>query len=128
MLDVLDKVSSLGGAEKLYDFLGKNYPQMIVNNFRTNTQNRHESLNSDDVFSSYTPDIVTYPRRIIFSGEARELRKRVNEFLLDKIAHDKLFLGDKAYVEYLTKSDSYLKDSIPLKNWQIAAYRNKNNL
>jgi hypothetical protein len=129
MKKTLVKVDSLGGSEKLSIFLRQHFPQMIKSEITDEQKVQdQDSLNKHAVFDSYVPGILSYPRRIIFVGPKRELMKEVRQFTFDKPIHDSLIVDDRAYVEYLERADMHLKDSIPLKNWQIAVYRNKNSL
>ena len=96
-------------------------------------QHDADSIDRHQIFPSYSPGILTYPRRIILIGSLRDLRKQVREFVLDKPVHDSLFMEDsesqhRVYIEYLEKSDMHLRDAIQMKSWQIAAYRNKHTV
>ena len=83
------------------------------------------SYDFDNIFIHYNPIVLTYPRRIIFTGPSRELQKKVREFIIDKIKSDYIILGERAYIEYLKKIDEMIMNKIPLSNWQIAAYRQR---
>jgi len=129
MKETLQKIDNSSGSERLALFLRKNFPQMIKSGTTaTQKQDDSEHLNSHGVFDSYVPGILTYPRRIIFVGPKRELIREVRQFCLDKPVSDSIIVEDRAYVEYLDSTDLHLQDAIPLKNWQIAAYRNKHSV
>jgi|6_EtaG_2_1085325.scaffolds.fasta_scaffold68385_2 hypothetical protein len=129
MSKTLGTIGDKGGSERLTKFLRKYYPQMIKDDISAADRvGDADSINRHQIFTSYSPGILTYPRRIILVGPLHELRKEVGEFVLDKPVHDSILVDDRAYIEYLEKSDMHLKDSIPMKNWQIAAYRNKHKL
>lgn len=120
MKELLNTIQKMGGDNNIAEFLVKNYPNMIEG-YTSDVADHDDS----DIFDHYSPGVLTYPRRIIFVGTKKELQKRVREFVLDKIKSDYIIIGDKAYVEYLEKDDKSLLDQIPLRNWKIAAYRQK---
>lgn len=121
MKDMINQISIAGGNDTLLDFITSNYPNMIDGHVKS-----LDSVQSDDVFAFYDSRILSYPRRIILEGEQYLLKKRVAEFLLDKIKYDSIIIGNKAYIEYLTREDKNLVDKIPNNNWQIANYRLRN--
>lgn len=119
MKDLLVEIQDNGGGDAIAEFLMKHYPHMIEGGVKT------QAGDYDEVFTHYNPSILTYPRRIIFTGPKRELSKKVREFELDKLKSDHIIVGDRAYIEYLEKSDAAIAEQIPLSNWQIAAYRQR---
>lgn len=129
MLELLKRIEAMdGGADKLEAFISKNYAHMMITDDATPRPVPVQSQTVQQVFQYYNPNLLTYPRRIVFEGDERSLAKTINEFVLDKIKYDSLILNGKAYVEYLTQADRLIINSIPVTNWQIAAYRLKNNL
>jgi hypothetical protein len=114
MKSILAEIENQG---EIVSFLQKHYPTMIEGSV--------QAFAGDGVFTHYNPSILTYPRRIIFVGPKRELQKKVNDFLLDKIKGDYIIIGNRAYVEYLKKEDIVVSDQIPQHNWQIAKYRQR---
>jgi len=126
MTEILNEIKKCGGDNDLGAFLSKHYPHVIISNEST----PDIVGESDDVFEYYNPNILSYPRRIIFTGDQRSLKRTINEFVLDKIKYDSIIIGDKAYIEYLTSDDAGIVDKIPNHNWQIPSYRlkmSKNN-
>lgn len=119
MKSLLAEIQEHGGGDEIATFLQRHYPTMIEGGVQTSAGDY------DDVFTHYNPNILTYPRRIIFTGPKRQLQKRVREFVLDKLKSDHIIVGDRAYVEYLEKADAAIADKVPLDNWQIAAYRQR---
>lgn len=119
MKDLLEQIQKNGGSDAVSDFLRKHYPHMIEGGTAASNSD------FDNVFVHYNPIVLTYPRRIIFTGPARELQKKVREFTIDKIKSDYIILGERAYIEYLDKTDEIIMSKIPLSNWQIAAYRQR---
>jgi hypothetical protein len=126
MSDLLKMIDEIpGAAEKLIDFLKQHYPTVLIND----DGSKHRvtpavAVPKDaEIFEHYNPDILTYPRRLILTGEPEGLKKRTQEFLLDKLKSDFVFLGDRAYIEYIPREDAHIKDQIPTKNWRIAAWR-----
>lgn len=123
MIQTLEDIKRIGGYSVLYDFIKSNYPYMVVDDYKL-------SLNEDKnnvIFPGYRPNILTYPKRIIFSGEKEDLVNRINHFVRDKLKHDHIIIGNQGYVEYLDVSDKHIVDKIPMNNWLIANYR-KNNI
>lgn len=129
MKDTLKRINKLGGSDQLALFIKTNFPQMIKEELSLEQKDKDgKVLNKHAIFDTYMPGILTYPRRIIFVGPKRELTKEVNEFTSQKPVYDCIIVDDRAYIEYLEETDMHLKDVIPLKNWQIAIYRNKNKV
>jgi len=120
MIKVLEEIGKLNGNDKLLNFLQQHYPHALVD---SQPKVEMKTVAVDEIFEHYNPNLLTYPRRIIFTGSSRELKTKVQSFLLDKIKSDFIIVDGKAYVEYLTNEDSQLKDSIPMKNWKIAAWK-----
>jgi len=124
MADVLRKIDRLNGEGDLFDFLSVYHPDVIQEDITTEQiRSDSESFDVHNVFEVYKPDIITYPHRIIFVGSPDDLRQQIKEFIADKIKHDFIIIDDRAYIEYLTKSDLKIVDQIPEKNWQITTYR-----
>lgn len=120
LLKELEKIPE--GVEKLFEFLQKHYPHMIVKETAAQPEKKAAPAKPvGPVFSHFNPNVLTYPRRQILEGE--DLRQRVQEFMLDKIKGDFVIVDGKAYVEFLERADAPLVDKIPAKNWQIAAWR-----
>lgn len=119
MVETLDIISNNGGYEQLLDFIRINYPYMVIDDYVHSPRN----VIRDEVFPDYVPDLLTYPRRIVFVGEPDELNIRIQKFTFDKIRYDSIIVGNKGYVEYLTQTDAAIIDQIPMSNWLIAGYR-----
>lgn len=109
------------GSAALGEFLNRHYPYMVEGG----SAPAIEKSNQSDIVFECNPKLLTYPRRIIFTGDQRSLQRKIAEFTLDKIKHDSIIVGNKAYIEYLTKDDRHLASSIPDGKWLIAAYRLK---
>lgn len=124
MVELLKEMEKIpGGVEKLFEFLEKHYPHMIVREQKAEAKKAPAPVKSPvgPVFQHFNPNVLTYPRRQVLEGE--DLRQRVQEFMLDKIKGDFVIVDGKAYVEFLERGDAPLADKIPAKNWQIAAWR-----
>lgn len=118
MLDTLAALQDSGHIDTFSEFILTNYPYIIEG---------HEAKMpkyNGPVFE-YNPDIITFPRRMVFTGESNEVKRKLNSFLLDKYRHDSIIVDNIAYIEYLTREDKDIEDKIPAKNWLIAAYRIK---
>lgn len=131
MVELLKEFEQIPGAvEKLFEFLSKHYPHMILKEDQpTKAPAKSQPAPAPKpnlggaVFPYFNPQILTYPRRQIFEGD--DLERRAKEFLLDKLKSDFVIVDGKAYVEYLERADAQLESKIPQKNWQIAAWRLK---
>lgn len=122
MEETLPKIEQAGGMGILLEWISSNYPHMLED---STIKPKAAIKSSDPVFEYFNPNVVTYPRRKIFKGDANSLHKQVNEFVLDKIRYDSIIIKDTAYVEYLAESDRALLSKIPQSSWQIAQYRLK---
>ncbi len=123
MVELLKEVEKVPeGVEKLFGFLEKHYPHMIVREASAQRpEPKKQTQPVGPVFQQFNPNILTYPRRQILDGD--DLKQRVQEFMLDKIKGDFVIVDGKAYVEFLERVDVPLAEKIPAKNWQIAAWR-----
>jgi hypothetical protein len=123
MMETLTEIERLDGGDQLISFLTQHYPHMLVAEQGEKLATNTAKSGSDEIFEHYNPNILTYPRRLIFTGAEHELRKRVQSFLVDKIKSDYEIVGEKAYVEFLNREDAAVAASVPIKNWLIAAWR-----
>lgn len=120
MIELLREVEKEGGTDKLFEFLQAHYPHMLVNE---DTLPVKVKTADDPIFPYFNPALLTYPRRRIIEGA--DLKKKVQEFLLDKGTCDYVIVGGRAYIEYLDRKDAAIVDKIPAKSWKIAAWRLK---
>ncbi len=83
------------------------------------------TVNRDDkkIFSFYSPGMLTFPQRIIFSGPKESLEKRVKLFIADKKGVDYLIIDDKAYIEYFELRYSDVIDQISEEDRELYKYR-----
>lgn len=124
MVEFLKELEKMpGGAEKLFEFLEKHYPHMIVRDSSAQKPWSEPKRSVDPVFPQFNPNVLTYPRRQILDGE--DLVRRIQEFMLDKIKGDFVIVDGKAYIEFLERVDASLVDKIPLRNWLIASWRSR---
>jgi hypothetical protein len=109
----------------LESFLMKNFPAIIIDDMKSFEQKRvsKEIENKHKVFTYYDPVLVTFPRRIIFSGG--DLQKSVQDFCIKQFYSEWIIIDDRAYIEYLQPDVATYKPNIPEKNWQIRAYKKK---
>lgn len=111
------------GTERVYDFLNKHYPHMLVKDGQPQAE-RDPEVVGGPVFGYFNPDLLTYPRRVILEGGSeRELTRRAKEFLIDKIKGDFVVVDGRAYLEFLSRVDVAVVDQVPAKNWMIAEWR-----
>ena len=83
--------------------------------FTNNATNKH------GVFSSYNPKILTFPHKIILTGD--NLEEQVESFIRDKIGVDYIVVEDHAYIEYFLSKYGDIVDSVPRENRDIYSYR-----
>lgn len=120
MMDTLDLISDKGGYEQILDYIRSNYPYMVVDDeYRAKTR----TTIADEIFPYYKANILTFPRRVILDGQPDDLAKRIQAFTFDKLKHDSIIVGNRGYVEYLTKDDVKIAEQLPLSSWLIAHYR-----
>jgi hypothetical protein len=103
--------------DKLANYMVANFPYML-DDIDDIPITRHKGR----VFE-FDPHLLTYPRRMIFSGSLLEIKRRINSFVLDKIKYDSIIVDGIGYVEYLLPEDKDITGSIPIKNWKIAKFR-----
>lgn len=118
MVEVLDHIQTDGNIEALHNFIRVNYPFMIA---------KGKTLIEDNPFPDFIPEILTFPRRIILEGDRPQLSKMLLSFIKDKLKYDYIMLGNRCYVEFLTKGDEEVLKQINTNDWLIANYR-KNKL
>ena len=118
MVETLAAIESAGGGDLLVAFLKEQYPYMLVGNPTPVGA-------TDPVFEHYNPNVLTYPRRLILVGQ--DLQRQIRSFVIGKLKHDSVVVGDKAYIEYLNREDAEVAKSLPLKCWRIAAWRLRSN-
>jgi hypothetical protein len=119
MSDILRQVEKKGGGEALLTFLKRQYPHMLIDD--TPVPTVAETQPTTKVFDHYNPAILTYPRRFILTGP--ELSRQVQSFIIDKLKSDYVIVDGVAYIEYLTKADAHVKDSIPIDNWAVSKWK-----
>jgi hypothetical protein len=84
------------------------------------------NLNKHGVFEAYRPNILTFPKKMIFVNPSRtQLEAIVKHFLRDKISFDFIIVDDRAYVEYFESSQQTEAGRIPRESRDIYKYRLK---
>ncbi len=84
------------------------------------------NLNKHGVFESYRPNLLTFPKKMIFVNPSREqLEAIVKHFLKDKISFDYLIIDDRAYVEYFDSQYQSEANGITRESRDIYKYRLK---
>ena len=122
MEETLQLITEANKQLELRSFLMSNFPNVIEGEVS------RPKINPGEVFPRYNPNILTYPRRKIITGQNPYLKRKVKSFLIDKIKSDYIIIGDKEYIEYLTKQDKHLIDKIAPTGWLISQYRLKNQI
>lgn len=112
---VLSEINGSGGTDKLITFLSERFPHVI----------KQPKVKSG-FFSDFNPAILSFPRKHIIRGRAKQLPNLVAKFVADKLKSDHVIVGDVAYIEYLTLADKDIANKIPSHNWRIASYRKDN--
>lgn len=110
MIEILNKIDNMpDGNDKLLNFLSLHHRHILVD---------------DNIFPDYIPGILTYPHRhIIIDNDFEALQNKVKLFLSDKLKHDSLIIGSKAYIEYLTLAEEKIIAQIPNSSWLINKWR-----
>lgn len=80
----------------------------------------------NEIFPNYNSKIMTYPSRVILDSPNIEMEAQV--FCARQSYCDYLIIGGKAYIEYLSADNLYLKEEIPAKNWLLANYRKRKEI
>ena len=89
------------------------------------TTQQAEDLNKHKVFKDYRPNILSFPQKLIISGNPNNLQRRVQAFTRDKLAVDWIIIEDRAYIEYFKPQHAALVDRIPREKREIYQYRQK---
>lgn len=113
MKSTLSELNKLNANDSLEIFLRKHYPHMI-----------EERKKSNLVFKNYNPTLLTFPRRMIISGD--DIERKVLDFVSDKIKYDFIVVDGIAYVEYLTTDDKNIVGRLPASSWQVRRYKSEN--
>lgn len=82
-------------------------------------------LNKHKVFESYNPNLLTFPQKLILTGDSEQLYPRVQLFCKDKLAVDYIIIEDHAYIEYFLPKFTSIIDRYPRNNREIFKYRQK---
>lgn len=82
-----------------------------------------EKLNKHAVFTTYRPDILSFPQKFIIIDDPNNLYDRVQKFIQNKLAVDYLILEDHAYIEYFDMKYAAVIDKIPRESRDIYKYR-----
>lgn len=86
-----------------------------------------ENLNKHKVFSFYKPNILSFPKKMIFvNSNKNQLEAIVKHFLKDKTSFDYIIIEDRAYVEYFNLENQEEADKITKENREIYKYRMAN--
>lgn len=110
---IYDKLIAGGYSKKLFDFIYKNYPSLIIDDY-----NKHR------VFQHYDPSLLTYPRRyIIINSNRLVLDRMVTDFCARHGYSEFVVIEDRAYIEYIDHNSLKIKDRIPDRNWQVRQFK-----
>jgi hypothetical protein len=97
-------------------FLKVEYPIVLEEVYDDKPQpkmTKIESHNDKAVFKHYNPNLLTFPQKVIMTGDPNEIQRAVKEFIAGKISTDYLIIGNTAYVEYFHQK--YEKESTMVK-------------
>jgi len=83
----------------------------------------HAKLNKHGVFASYKPHLLTFPQKLIITGD--KLFERVQEFCKDKLAIDYIIIDDHAYIEYFNAQYASVVPKYLHTKREIYKYRQK---
>lgn len=82
-------------------------------------------LNKHQVFKAYRPNILSFPQKLIISGNPSNLQKHIQTFCRDKLAVDWIIIEDRAYIEYFLPKFANLISRFPREKREIYQYRKK---
>ena len=88
-----------------------------------------EDFNKHKVFDVYCPHILTYPGKLIILGKDKDdVRRRVYNFIRNKIGVDWLMIEDRVYIEYFFEQNRETIAKVKPEDREIARYRRKHNI
>lgn len=117
MMRLLETIEQLGDSDKLFSFLQTQFPYVLIQ--------QQTPAQEHGIFNNFKPGLLTFPRRHIITGKKRILELKVQEFLRDKGEHDYVIIDDTCYIEFLPRTEEYLKTKIPAENWLTRRYKSK---
>lgn len=77
----------------------------------------------DFLFKNYSPGLLTFPQRIIFSGKLEQLQEAINKFVADKVGVDYVIIGNKAYIEYFESKYKDIVNKVAPEKREIFKYK-----
>ena len=128
MQRVYDKIVAKGDLEKLVNYLKTHFPHVVEADDAPPEEpvlvpsgaEKDFTLNvlqaMKDVFNRRT---ITFPRRTVVPVTGFDPDVAIESFKKDKIAIKWIVLDNVLYIEYLTKADESIKDSILETNWLV---------
>jgi len=141
MMDIYHDLYKTGHGKKFEDFITQRFPWLIEDQTKPtpsqikkkittikkkgyisqpNPTNYNE-LNKHKVFNFYRPNILSFPQKLILTGD--NLFDRVHDFIKNKIGVDYIILDDTAYIEYFEQKHTDVVDKIPRTSRDIYKYR-----
>ena len=141
MMDIYFELNSRGFEPHLITFLKRRFPWVIkehapvlkrdeVKQIKVDQQVRRAaitkdwtSINKHAVFTTYRPDILSFPQKFIIIDDPNALYDRIQKFVQNKLAVDYIMIEDHAYIEYFDLKYAAVVDKIPRENRDIYKYR-----
>lgn len=139
MLDIYSRLCDRDLEPTLLSFLRNKYPTIIdggpkkISNaspvkpvqrkLKKSRPKKVESLNKHNVFSSYRPGLLTFPQKMILTGDPSEIEGLVKKFVRDKVGADYIIIDDHAYIEYFEAKYGDIVKQIPPEKREIYAYK-----
>lgn len=129
MVAIQLEIRKRGKADRLMDFLLREFPLVVEVLEEKTTKPVTEEIERPGIFNHYNPHLLTFPQKLILRNKDQSiLVKSVDDFIKDKIDPDYLIIGDIAYIEYFKLK--YVKEAkiIPTDARELVVYRRKNGI
>jgi hypothetical protein len=116
MIAMLKKIEKTGRMNELSGFLREEFPHVV-------SGNKAEKIDIKQIFPNYSEGVLTFPRRKIICDGSGDPRRKLMEFIKNKISVDYIVSDNCGYVEFLEPHEQELIPKIPPENWLIKKYR-----
>lgn len=140
MVEVRKQLGTRGLNKPLVAFLKNNFPLTLTKIVEGQDESTIDvqtkaafimtkQMKEDGVFGDYAPKVLTFPQKLILTNEDPVILERdVRKFLMNKLSHDYIVIGNRAYVEYFNNQYEPETKSVKRGTRDIFLYRNKTGL
>jgi hypothetical protein len=114
--------------DELIKFLRDYFPTVLkpIIEPRENNKIDLSELNKHGVFRIYRPHILTFPHKyIIVDSDLEQLKKKIVEFIKDKIGTDYIIIEDRVYIEYFEPRFKEEAETVPREVREIWLYKKR---